>query len=352
MSPLSFSSAKLFVKAVASGAAEAASAFTRTFETTISLSADESKAEPLDLVTLTPKLSDSGLGLILFAEGKGIIILIPSSSGLFPDWCIKPDVTGKSKLSTFAQEWGMNLLPEDFFPEDFKAGVVGNMLEGLRLAKPDDDGGFLELSVTKADGNTVPCYVTWLLNNPDEFLKAPAMTAQVSESVSLPPPPIIGGAPTFDRAPDLNTDSARFIGQGAPAFQGGGRRKRISIDDLPGYSRSLLKVAIPVTAVLVCARKPIKTVLELGVGSVIQFDKSCDDLLDVEVGRTVSIGKAEAVKVGDKFGFRIHSIDLPKERFHKVEVRREGEYRVKKNLPQIIGKAPIKSLDPNDPYHK
>ena len=116
-------------------------------------------------------------------------------------------------------------------------------------------------------------------------------------------------------------------------------------EDLPGYARSVLKVKVPVATILARAKKPIKTVLELGVGSIIQFDKSCDEMLDIEVGQTIVIAAAEAVKVGDKFGFRVSSVTLPEERFRRVEVRREGEYNVKLDSPQIIGKAPIKSFD-------
>ena len=68
-------------------------------------------------------------------------------------------------------------------------------------------------------------------------------------------------------------------------------------------------------------------------------------MLEIEVGQSVVIASAEAVKVGDKFGFRISTVVLPEERFRQVEVRREGEYRVKSDSPQIIGKAPIKSFN-------
>jgi hypothetical protein len=63
------------------------------------------------------------------------------------------------------------------------------------------------------------------------------------------------------------------------------------------------------------------------------------------VGQAVVVATAEAVKVGDKFGFRIQSLTLPEERFRRVEVRREGEYHGKSDSPQIIGKAPFKSFE-------
>jgi flagellar motor switch protein FliM len=54
--------------------------------------------------------------------------------------------------------------------------------------------------------------------------------------------------------------------------------------------------------------------MELGPGSIIQFEKSCEEMLELDVGGQ-AVATGEAVKVGDKFGLRIHSIVLPEERF-------------------------------------
>jgi flagellar motor switch protein FliN/FliY len=231
----------------------------------------------------------------------------------------------------------MNLAPEDFFPEDFQAAVLQNLMQGLRRAEPDLKAGYLELTITKSDGKTVSAFMVWPIMEPGKLLEEP----KAEEIPTIPGPPTFGG------------NEPNFIGQGAPNFNPFADSefgapipvKHRSVDDLPGFSRSVLKVKIPVAAVLTRAKKPIKTILELGVGSVIQFDKSCDELLEVEVGQTTTIATAEAVKVGDKFGFRINTVLLPEERFRKVEVRRAGEYRVKVDIPQLIGKAPVKSLE-------
>ena len=58
-------------------------------------------------------------------------------------------------------------------------------------------------------------------------------------------------------------------------------------------------------------------IIELGPGSIIQFDKPCEDLLELEVGGH-KIGKGEAVKVGDKFGLRLTSLIVPEERYVPV----------------------------------
>jgi flagellar motor switch/type III secretory pathway protein FliN len=86
---------------------------------------------------------------------------------------------------------------------------------------------------------------------------------------------------------------------------------------LPHYTRSLLRIKVPVVVTLAENRQPLHRIVELGPGSIIQFDKSCEEMLELAVGnRTIASG--EAVKVGDKFGLRITSIILPEERFLSV----------------------------------
>ncbi|MDR3234093.1 MAG: FliM/FliN family flagellar motor switch protein [Planctomycetaceae bacterium] len=332
MPELNSSAVNSFIEAVKNGAAEAASSFARTFDLNITIEPQDGGAFQVDKFVETLR-GQKGLALLLTVGSQGIAVLIPSSSGLVPSWCDAPDATGRSKLSTFAQEWGMNLVPEDFFPEDFKAGVVRDLSANLLRAMPELDAGFLALNIKKPDNTGAAVYLVWALSAAEELLKEPNLeTADV-----LPPPPFV--APDFGGGADPFADHS--LGQ--PNFGAIPHRKRI--EDLPGYSRSMMKVKIPVAAVLARARKPIKLVLELGVGSVIQFDKSCDELLEVEVGQTVTIAAGEAVKVGEKFGVRINTLSLPEERFRRVEVRREGEYRAKTDITQIIGKSPIRSFN-------
>jgi flagellar motor switch/type III secretory pathway protein FliN len=58
----------------------------------------------------------------------------------------------------------------------------------------------------------------------------------------------------------------------------------------------------------------------MGPGMIIQFEKSCEDALQLEIGdRKVAAG--EAIKVGDKFGIRVTEIILPEERFNTIPGR-------------------------------
>ncbi len=96
---------------------------------------------------------------------------------------------------------------------------------------------------------------------------------------------------------------------------------RLTPKDLPAYSQSLLRIPIPVVVTLAQKRQTLGRVVEFGPGSILQFDKSCEEMLELNIGgHPVAVG--EAVKVGDKFGLRITSMVTPGERFQKVVSRR------------------------------
>ena len=168
MPELNFSSVDSFIEAVKIGADESASAFARTFDTTITLEPKE--GGQFSVEKFSAVLNEKGLALLLQVGAQGIAVLIPTSTGLIPPWCDVPDATGKSKLSTFAQEWGMNLAPEDFFPEDFKAAVIQNLSQGLMRAQPELDAGYLELALGKEDGTSTAAYLVWALSAPEKLL--------------------------------------------------------------------------------------------------------------------------------------------------------------------------------------
>ena len=93
---------------------------------------------------------------------------------------------------------------------------------------------------------------------------------------------------------------------------------------LPAYSRSLLKIQVPVVATLAATRQPVSRVLELAPGTILHFNKPCDEPLSLLVG-SCEVAVGETVKVGEKFGLRISSMVLPQERFEPV--RPKGEPR-------------------------
>lgn len=88
--------------------------------------------------------------------------------------------------------------------------------------------------------------------------------------------------------------------------------------ELPPYTRSLLRIKVPVIVTLAEKRQPLGRVVELSPGAIIHFDKSCEEMLDLFVGNR-RVASGEAVKVGDKFGLRITSITPSDERFYPLK---------------------------------
>jgi len=88
-----------------------------------------------------------------------------------------------------------------------------------------------------------------------------------------------------------------------------------TVGDLhPSYAQNLLNIEVPVTVTLAMKKQPIAQIVELAPGSIIQFEKSCEEMLELCVGDHC-IAHGLAVKVGEKFGLRINQLTGPKERF-------------------------------------
>jgi flagellar motor switch protein FliN len=76
---------------------------------------------------------------------------------------------------------------------------------------------------------------------------------------------------------------------------------------LPVYARGLMQIRVPVCVTLASQRKSIQEIIELGPGSIVKFDKTCDEPLQLCVGER-PIAEGEVVKVGDKFGLKISGL--------------------------------------------
>jgi flagellar motor switch protein FliN/FliY len=96
----------------------------------------------------------------------------------------------------------------------------------------------------------------------------------------------------------------------------------VGVEALPSYGKSLLRIKLPVIVTLAAKKQPIGRIVELGPGSIIQFDKSCEEMLEMHVNEQI-VAEGEAVKVGDKFGIRVTSLLVPGERFQPV--RKKGD---------------------------
>ena len=124
---------------------------------------------------------------------------------------------------------------------------------------------------------------------------------------------------------DFDPDSRYMTDQPTPEPTPKKRIQYSSLEEgiaqLPSYSRSLLKVQLPVSVTLASCKQKVSRVLELGHGSIIQFEKGYEEPLQLEVGGHV-IALGEAVKVGETFGLRVTAMKLPDERFFPLAAKK------------------------------
>jgi flagellar motor switch protein FliN/FliY len=229
-----------------------------------------------------------GLAIVLQFGEVAAAAFLPESSGLLPDWYANPDPTGRSKLSTLAQELGMLLVPASLMVDEFHAVRIEELAATLAKAEPAADAALVPLSL-KSDAKQGQLSLIWPLAKHIELLpKAGEPAAE---------------APPVEAVP--RTDTSR-------------PPQDFDLAQLPPYTQSLFKIKVPVSVNLASHKQSVEEIIELVPGSIIKFDKSCDELLELVVGDQ-AIAEGEVVKVGDKFGLRVQNMIKPQERFIAIQ---------------------------------
>jgi flagellar motor switch protein FliN len=281
------------IQASRQNADEAAQALSRALDQPCTLNAAEFAPFPTD--ALPPSLQGAGLLIELRFENESALLLIPEQGGCLPAWYARPDATGVSKLTTLAQELGMLLLPESLMPVDFAAGHVANLAEALRRAGCQPTGGIM--APLQAGANQAVLYLLWPATNVGAALRAPEPAAASAGSSPLETAPV----PAASGSQELSEDEF-----GA------------SLQSLPPYMRSLLQIKVCVAVQLASRPQPVSRIVNMGPGSIVQFDRQCEQPLELFVNN-LKIGEGEVVKVGDKFGLRVTHMTLPEERFMPLQ---------------------------------
>lgn len=226
----------------------------------------------------------AGLAIVFrFAEASAVAVL-PESGGLLPAWYRAPDATGKSVLSTLAQELSMLLLPASLAADEFHVVPLDQLAVMLARAELAAEASLVPLKL-KAGEKEGQISLLWPLTRHDELLKAVAAPEGKPAAAPAPAP-----------APNDLDELAR----------------------LPRYTRSFLKVHVPVSVNLAHQKLAVQDILALVPGAMIKFDKSCEDPLELLVCDQ-PIAAGEVVKVGDKFGLRIRNMILPQEQFIAIK---------------------------------
>jgi len=79
----------------------------------------------------------------------------------------------------------------------------------------------------------------------------------------------------------------------------------------------VLKIQLPVSVLMAEKQVPLEYVMNLGPGRVVEFEKPCDELLDILVAGK-KIGSGEVVKVGERFGIVVREIGGVRERVEQL----------------------------------
>lgn len=305
MPELSSLNAADVIAACEAGSAQAAILLSSALEIAVSMKVGE--AASLSADSLPEELSGPGLVLLFCQNEAAAIAVMPESSGLLPTWCASPDVAASAKLRILAKELSSVFLPAGFEPTEVAAAYVESLVDIIGRNALPDEPTLVPCTLTREDGSSGTLHLIWPVTRVETVYGALGLERPASHIAEV----------------TLVADHSNDGDKSVPGHQQSVRPRSStvnSVDDLPPYARSLLRIEVPVMVNLATKRQSVGRILELGIGAIIQFDKSCDELLDLYVGNQ-RIAQGEAVKVGEKFGIRITSIALPDERFERVGKR-------------------------------
>ncbi len=274
------------VMACRASADEIVAALSRAFDGQL-IGVTVNEATTYDTGELPAGFDGAGLAVIFKCANTSAVAVFPESCGLLPAWYRQPDPTGKSKLSTLAQELSMLLLPASHIADEYHIVPLEQLAAALERAELASGAPLVPITLKHSE-NEGQLSLLWPVTKHSELLPKPAPAA---------------------------------VPQRAPAGAGPPPGDDDSCDDLarlPRYARSFLKVQVPVSVNLAGQRHTVQEIRELVPGAIIKFDKSFDELLDLVVCDQ-PIAAGEVVKVGDKFGLRIRNMILPQEQFIAIK---------------------------------
>ncbi len=239
------------------------------------------------------ELDGPGLLILTITEGgSGAAVTLASASGLIPDWCRRPDTDQQSALRSLAESLARHALPHDVVVSQTAAVYVPDLSDALRRASVAAQARQIPMTIDAGDASAI-LRLVWPLEN------AASLLSSAEDDGS-------------SAAATENPNNAA-----APQRQPSAAANPPTLERLPAYGRSLLQISVPVVVELASKKQTVGEVLQLCPGSIIAFEKPCDEMLELHVGGC-PVAQGEAVKVGDKFGLRINCMQLPKERFRSV----------------------------------
>jgi len=237
-----------------------------------------------------------GLLVLIKAESRFAALVIPSSTGLVPDWCEAPGEKDQSKLATLAEAMCEPLFGELILIDYFETTFTENLTDAMAKGELPEAAPLLPFTLTSEDGKTGVASLIWPLSKAGALVFNEEWTEKDQAAVA--------GETVTEESPPAAADDSTAA-------------KRVRRGALPPYMQSLMRIEIPISATLASSKQKVEDIISLGPGAILQFEKGCDELLELRAGGRL-IARGEAVKVGDKFGLQIKAIELPEERFTKL----------------------------------
>ena len=204
-------------------------------------------------------LETPGLVAQVTVAGATVLMLLPEGL-LLPDWYAAPDAAQAARLTSLGFEWSVTWLPPGLTADSHGITSAPSLWDALQTAKPLVDS----VALPAQAGSEKLWFVVASLKDPE--------TTPVTPLLQSAEPPRI----------------ARLL-------------------------------SLPVVVSVQLARKRIElgTLRGLAPGSLVTFEKSCEDLLDLYVNNRLFC-RGEAVKVGEKFGLKINEVGPVEQRVSAV----------------------------------
>jgi len=346
-----------------------AESFNLCFDRKYRVAVDKSTVRPAD--DIEDELDTPGLVVALKVGSKGMLVLIPATLPL-PDWFATPGDSEQARLQTLAMEWSIGMLPEQLQADQFATTSAENLNQALADAEPLNSATVFELQLFEQGRSTSP-------NEPDDVANLDASANEqasgepaaddsepgsdeeesdgvdeaeaesAEESAEEQTEEAEGGdaaASTDAETPDASDEQTEtknededepvarlyvvcpvanidvVADQPASSENHNGTRGDDSAAAQPvsGIERRRARILdLPVAVSVRLAGKKIEVnqLTELTPGSLITFDKSCEDMLDLYVNNH-RYCRGEAVKIGEKFGLKITQVGVVEVREQKI----------------------------------
>lgn len=331
MAQLTAEQVRRTIEACRARLAEMGETFRANLDCDLRLSAAEPRPYAAD--ALSP-FDGPGLAVSLVLGEQGLLLLIPEPIPL-PTWYCQPGISENNRLQTFAHELSLQLLPADLQADRYSATAVPSLKEFAERAEIDPAATALDLAVFYADAAASdPPLATILVIVPveirsvasqtvasqiaasqdglpasDETLAAEGMEGETSEGElpSAEPSAVSPESSSDASIRDNAVDAASADASEQPAATKG--------TSLEQTLRALRILNVPVTvSVRLAERKmPLGQIVALAPGSLVPFNKSCEDLLDLFVNNCLYC-QGEAIKIGENFGLKVAKVGVMEER--------------------------------------